>query len=79
MNKEELKDLKNDCPTELLDLLDVTPKRWRLAVAKQFIDDHKWKIKMEAKIRILSWQNTGIIGILVFIVAFLLYRGVFYG
>lgn len=54
-----------DCPAELLDLLEVSQSKWRRAVVKQFILDHLWKKDVEKKLKWISRENKFIIGLLV--------------
>lgn len=73
-SKEELEaTIENgDCPQALLDLLDATPKKWRIGVAKQFIEQYNWQTKVEATIRQIKWRQTGELGLLVAVFLLLL-------
>ena len=81
MTKEDnelLELLKNgDCPSELIDLLEETPSKWRRGVIKEFISDHLWKKAIEDKIRSLSRENKAIIALLTILVIVALKNAIF--
>jgi len=74
LSKEDLEALveNGDCPQALLDLLDASPKKWRVGVAKQFIEQHNWQIKIEATISKIKWRQAGELGLLLAIFLMLL-------
>ena len=61
----KLREMGEDCPSELLDLLEATQSIWRKAVLKQFINDYIWKQKISNKLKWISRQQKAIIGLLI--------------
>jgi len=63
---------KMDCPSELIDLLEATPSKWRRGVIKQFIEGYLRGKKIESKLRKLDWEVKSILAVLGFIAALLI-------
>jgi hypothetical protein len=68
MNEKEFEEMlkgMEDCPAELLDLMESSQSTWRKGVIKQFILDHIWKQNMEGKIKWINREQAAIIALLV--------------
>lgn len=68
---------KDDCPAELIDLLEASQSKWRKGLVKEFILDHIWKKNVENKLKRLSRENKGIMLLLVGLIAVALKIAIF--
>ena len=66
-----------DCPAELMDLLESTESKWRRGVIKEFIQDHLWKRDVENKMKWISRENKAILTLLVVLVSLSLKIAIF--
>lgn len=67
----------NDCPAQLLDLIDSKRAIWRRALIKEFVEDYVWKRKTNTKLKKISNENKIVIGLLLTLIGISLRIAIF--